>query len=239
LGPRTGFGWSDAWRWISGEARKKLLDAQRATGAALAPLGRLFWKEMSGRAQGAGTPQGGAARFVRELMAVVDRAPAGETFRFHLVAHSAGSIYLARLYDASLRSLIARSRGRASLASIRFLAPAVSVPLAGKLLLSRGRCPVPPERFTIHTLSDASEATDSIHVYPSSLLTYVADHLESSSARVPVLGIRADASASPFARMATIIPTRCAHHGDLDNLAAAAGEASGMFDEIVGAIRAR
>ncbi|MBA2480844.1 MAG: C1 family peptidase [Planctomycetes bacterium] len=235
-GPRAGSAWSDAWNWVSDQARKRLIAAQRATGAALAPLGRVFWNEMNGRAQGAASAAGGAARFARELMRVITQADTREPFRIHLAAHSAGSIYLAHLYRSSLARAIARSRGRATLGSIRFLAPAVSVDRAAGAFLTEGRAPVAKRDFTIHTLSDAAEETDSIRVYPSSLLTYVADHLESDRARVPVLGIRRDADGSAFGRAATIIPTACAHHGDLDNLARESGETPGVFDEIVNGI---
>ncbi len=44
----------------------------------------------------------------------------------------------------------------------------------------------------VYMLKPKDEDNDSIVIYPSSLLTYVADHLEDEKTRIPLLGIQKD-----------------------------------------------
>ncbi len=65
-------------------------------------------------------------------------------------------------------------------------------------------------------LKPDDEMNDAIQIYPSSLLTYVADHLERKSSRVPLLGIRtdfgdADAFATPIEASTSV------RHGQFDD----------------------
>ncbi len=185
------FSWQDAWENIKSGARTVIRKAQAALGTGLAPVVReVFWDEMKGRAEGASTPKGGATLFATQLFQVMARIP-GERYKIHLVAHSAGTIYLAFLYRNVLSRLLAQA-SNVALGSLQFMAPAISVARARNAFAAGGQPAVARDRFRVYTLKPADEDNDSIQIYPSSLLTYVADHLESDSSRVPLLGIRKD-----------------------------------------------
>lgn len=191
----AGFSWQDAWESIKKGAGALIREAQRTLGAGLAPIVReQFWGEMKGRARGASTPRGGAALFTNRLFEEMLRTP-DDKYRIHLVGHSAGSIYLGWLYQKALRQLLLPARN-VELASIQFMAPAITLAQAREAFSVDGAWAVPRERFGIHMLKEKDEDNDSIQIYPSSLLTYVADHLEHPSGRVPLLGIRRDFDAA-------------------------------------------
>ncbi len=209
---------------------------QEGLGAGLAPLVRRGWNEMHGRALGAARlpAKGGAALFANQLLQTISEGGPGERYRIHLVAHSAGAIYLAQLYQQFLRGAIASLRGRVALGSIALMAPALSIARARKVFAPEGRLPVPPDRFTVWTLSPEHESSDEIGIYPASLLTYVADHLERSRGREPLLGIRKD-----FERAAASLggPTHCpasvsVRHGEFDD---PGHEVETIFTQIAGA----
>ena len=197
-GPTAGRTLGGLWSELERQAEALGDKLQAQLGAGLAQLVRLGWKEMHGRATGAAKlrARGGAALFAAELFKTIAEGGPGERYRFHLVGHSAGAIYLARLYEQFLRGAIKGLQGRVALGSINFMAPALSVSAARKIFAPEGRLPVPPERFCIWTLSPKDEADDEIGIYPGSLLTYVADHLERADGREPILGIRKDFEAA-------------------------------------------
>lgn len=66
-------------------------------------------------------------------------------------------------------------------------------------------------------LDPAAENADGITVYPSSLLTYVADYLEDANRRVPVLGIRKDFQAAPVTFPTGQGTTESKRHGEFDD----------------------
>jgi alpha-beta hydrolase superfamily lysophospholipase len=175
----------------------------------------VFWDEMKGRAQGASAPTGGAALFAQELFRVFARM-ATDRYKVHLVGHSAGSIYLAHLYRHVLEGLVAETPNVA-LASVHFLAPAITVADAAAAFMGGGRPIVPRERFRVHTLKSRDEENDSIQIYPSSLLTYVADHLEAARSRVPVLGIRADFVGQTVKFATQVDASVSVRHGEFDD----------------------
>lgn len=216
-GGPTRFSWQNAWERIKSGTRAAIREAQRALGAGLAPVVReVFWGEMKGRARGASTPNGGAALFAAELFRVFARLP-NDRYTIHLVAHSAGSIYLAHLYRQALQGLLQRTPN-AVLGSVHFLAPAITVADARAAFLADGRPAVPPVRFHVHTLRSQDEENDSIQIYPSSLLTYVADHLEDASRRVPLLGIREDFTTREPVTFATQVDASASvRHGEFDD----------------------
>ena len=150
----------------------------------------MFWDEMKGRAQGASTARGGAALFAKTLFSVISRTP-NDKYKIHLVAHSAGSIYLGWLYQKVLHNLLSRTNN-VKLASIQFMAPAITIGRAKEAFSVNGGWAVPKSHFKVYMLKPKDEDNDSIQIYPSSLLTYVADHLENRNKRVPVFGIRDD-----------------------------------------------
>ncbi len=208
--------------------------AQRGVGAAVSPLGRRLWSEMCNRAAGASTPNGGATQFATALIAALDAAMVADPtpYRIHLIGHSAGSIYLAQWYANALKPLLSK-RPQITVASVRLMAPAISIADAAKLFYN-GSAPAPT--VTVHNLDPTFENSDSIHVYPSSLLTYVADHLDSADKRVPILGLMGDLlpAQALFPGMKIHTATGVAHHGDADNLPG--DPAPGCLGEVLDAI---
>jgi hypothetical protein len=220
-GPRAGTSFGEIWDRLRKGASRRGKELQRQIGAGLARIVRPGWKEMQGRAQGAARlgAGGGAALFVDELVRTIAAGGPTERYRLHLVGHSAGSIYLGRLYAGYLRKAIEGSGGRLTLGSIRFMAPAITIAEARAIFAPKGELPVLKERFSIWTLAPEDEEEDGIGIYPSSLLTYVADHVESAQKRVPILGIRKDVTkalaslGSPTLRAATT----SSRHGEFDD----------------------
>jgi hypothetical protein len=66
-------------------------------------------------------------------------------------------------------------------------------------------------------LKTADEDNDSIHIYPSLLLTYVANYLESPQSRVPVLGIRKDFTKQNITFATPVQAAVSVKHGEFDN----------------------
>jgi hypothetical protein len=212
----TGFSWKDAWEKIKKGAGDVVRKAQKELGAGLASMVReVFWDEMKGRAQGASTAKGGAALFAKQLFDVMSLTP-NQKYKIHLVAHSAGSIYLGWLYQNVLRTLLA-SAPNVRLASIQFMAPAITIERAAKAFSGNGSFAVPKNRFVVYMLKPNDEQGDSIYLYPSSLLTYVADHLENGNGRIPILGIRDDFNAAGIQFATPVVATESSKHGDFDN----------------------
>jgi len=207
------FGWSDAWEAIQKGTSKLVRKGQKALGAALAqPVRDVFWNEMKGRAQGASSDRGGATLFLRALGAIIGSTPAAR-FKLHLVGHSAGAVYHGWLYQLVVQPLVAGAwKGRVELGSIQLLAPAISI--------SRARAAfggLPSNFVQVHSLSPLDEGRDGIVIYPSSLLTYVADHLDNKKAREPLLGLRTDLAnvSLPWAKH---VPATMSHkHGEFDD----------------------
>lgn len=210
------FSWQDAWENIKKGTREKIRAAQKTLGAGLADVVReMFWDEMKGRAQGASTAKGGACLFVKALVDVISRTP-NDKYKIHLVAHSAGSIYLGWLYEKALSSLLPQA-ANVQLASIQFMAPAVTLERARNAFSYNGQWAVPKSKFKVYMLSPEDEENDSIQIYPSSLLTYVADHLEDEDKRVPLLGIGKDFTDNGI-NFATPVPAKkSVRHGQFDD----------------------
>jgi hypothetical protein len=208
--------WRDAWESIKTGAGVIVREAQRKLGAGLAPVAReMFWSEITGRAQGASTSRGGAALFAQQMFSVMSRTP-NDRYKIHLVAHSAGSVYLGWLYQEVLRTLLLKAPN-VKLASIQFMAPAITVRRTREAFSSGGDWAVPKNRFFVHMLNPKDEEGDSIYIYPSSLLTYVADHLESEKRRVPLLGIRKDFDAAGIDFATPVRAARSVKHGEFDD----------------------
>lgn len=212
----AGFSFKDAWSKFKAKLGEVVEGGQRWMGAQLAPTVRTaFWNEMKGRCEGATKANGGAARFLDELIKAMATTP-GERYKIHLVGHSAGSIFHGFLYQNVLRARLA-DLPNASLASIQFLAPAISIERATQAFSLGGVAAVPAARFLVHTLAPEDEEADSIVVYPGSLLTYVADLLEHSTQRVPILGIRKDFQSAPVTFATERHATTSRRHGEFDD----------------------
>lgn len=210
------FSWQDAWDSIQRGARETVRATQKALGKGLAPVVRnVFWDEMKGRAEGASKPRGGAALFTHELFRAIARSP-NDRYKIHLVGHSAGSIYLAFLYKNVLSKLLP-SAGNVELASLHMMAPAITIESALDNFVN-GTPAAPKSHFLVYTLKTNDENNDSIQIYPSSLLTYVADCLErpGEGERAELLGIREDFDRS--VKFATrILATTSGRHGEFDD----------------------
>jgi len=212
----TGFSWQDAWEKIKKGTRAIVREAQKKLGAGLAPVVReAFWNEMKGRSQGASTAKGGAALFAKQLFEAMSLTP-NEKYKIHLVGHSAGSIYLGWLYQNVLTTLLG-SIPNVQLASIQFMAPAITIKRATEAFSTNGNPAVPKNRFVIYMLKPKDEEDDSIYVYPSSLLTYVADYLEDGNGRVPIFGIREDFNAAGIDFATPIAARESVRHGEFDD----------------------
>ena len=218
------FNWGDAWEAIKKGTSKVIRRSQKVLGRSLAPVARnLLWDEMKGRASGAARSKGGAALFAHALLAEMATTP-NERYKLHVVAHSAGAIYLGWLYERVLSASLVG--GNASLGSIHLLAPAISVARAH---VAFGATPLPPSRVRVHMLKPHDEEHDSIQIYPSSLLTYAADHLERKGCRVPLLGIRRDFNRANLDWATPIEATVSRRHGEFDD---AEHEIEEVFDAI-------
>jgi hypothetical protein len=170
---------------------------------------------MKGRSQGASKSKGGAALFVRGLFDTISRTPT-DKYKIHLVAHSAGSIYLGWLYQNVLSGLF-QSASNVALASIQFMAPAITAKRAKEAFFAGGNDAVSKDRFRVYMLKTADEDEDSIYIYPTSLLTYVADHLESAQKREPLLGIRKDFVDQSITFATPVQATVSTKHGEFDD----------------------
>lgn len=222
------FSWAEAWDAIKHGAGEVVREAQRMLGEKLSPLVReVFWGEMNGRAEGASKPKGGAALFADALLQAMTRTP-NERYALHLVAHSAGSIYLGWLYDQWLGARLA-TQPNVTLGSIHLMAPAITIARARQAFRADGGFGAPRERFVVYALKPADEDIDSIHIYPSSLLTYVADCLESGQGRQPLLGIRRDFEAAGIDFATLVQAKRSRRHGEFDDVG---HEIEGVFDAI-------
>ncbi len=212
----TGFNLREAWEKLKGKLGEAVDEGQRWMGKKLAPMVRnAFWNEMKGRCAGSSQPKGGAALFLEELFNVIRTTPK-ERYKIHLVGHSAGSIFHGFLYQNALQGRLAQATN-VSLASIQFMAPAVTIEATRACFMAGGAWAVPKNRFLVYTLDPGAENADGITVYPSSLLTYVADYLEDANRRVPVLGIRKDFQAAPVTFATGQIATESKRHGEFDD----------------------
>lgn len=211
----AGFALRDAWNKFKDKLGEAVEGGQRWIGEKLAPTVRkAFWDEMKGRCEGASLAKGGGGLFMKELYAAMQTTPK-ERYKIHLVGHSAGSIYHGFLYENALKPALTKLPN-VQLSSIHFLAPAITIAEAAQAFTS-GRVALPNKRFFVYTLDPKSENSDSITIYPSSLLTYVADYLESAKKRVPVLGIRNDFVAAPVTFATNVPATESHRHGEFDD----------------------
>lgn len=183
----VGFSWKEAWESIKKGAGNIWHGIQEEIGERLAPaLREIFWNEVKGRAEGASKSKGGANLFVSELFKVISQMP-DNNYRIHLVGHSAGSIYLACLYQNALKSLLGNNK-KAKLASIQFMAPAISI----KNAKSAFNGAIIKDNFLVYMLKPVDEDNDSIGIYPHSILKYLREYGDENVKPLPLLGIHED-----------------------------------------------
>jgi alpha-beta hydrolase superfamily lysophospholipase len=101
-------------------------------------------------------------------------AQAAVPLRWHLVGHSAGTIFHCRLFDWFVRNGV-------RVASMSFVAPAVSCALFRRTVMANAAL---VERFGLHTMPDADERDDDcMKLYSKSLLYLVSGSFENDENR--------------------------------------------------------
>jgi len=181
---------------VQGWLREKLAEAKdEAIELALRLGGRPVWAEMKGdaaeachgpgtteRDADAGAGSGGGPAFA--LLDAIHTALLAAKLRasWHLVGHSAGSIFHCRLFEWFVRREI-------KLGSISFLAPAVSCSLFGRSIAAHDAL---VGRFGLHTMPDEDERDDDCaKLYGKSLLYLVSGSFETEGER-QLLGLDRD-----------------------------------------------
>lgn len=148
--------------------------------------GRALWNEMKENARLASTHPDGrgvmqlVAHYVRQALQAVSTAEQ-KKWELHIVAHSAGSIFIAH----ALQHLCSLG---IPLKSIQFLAPAITLSDFEHLVVpavEAKQCPLP----TVYILSDEAERDDNVSVYGKSLLYLVSNAFERER-ETPLLGMQ-------------------------------------------------
>ena len=205
-----------------------------------ARLGCDMWGEMKRNARLSSTSldgKGAMQIITTHVIDVLTQASAAEraTWEFHVVAHSAGSIYFA----FALEHLLAMQAQNIRFGSAHFMAPAMSDELFKTMILPKiqaGGCPVP----SLFILSDAAELADCVGPYGKSLLYLVSNAFEGVREK-PILGMEkfllADSALNALFRRPTanrhpslVIATKALPNGDGDPFSASHSESHGGFD---------
>ena len=205
-----------------------------------ARLGCEMWGEMKRNACLSSTSldgRGAMQLITRHVIDALSRAGAAEraTWEFHVLAHSAGSIYFA----FALEHLLAMQAQNIRFGSVHFMAPAMNAELFRTMILPKiqaGSCPVP----SLFILSDAAEVADCVGPYGKSLLYLVSNAFEGVREK-PILGMEkfllADSALNAlFCRPTAnrhpslVIATKALPNGDGDPFSASHSETHGGFD---------
>jgi len=192
--------------WIE-KLRDGLVEAKdRSLELTLAKPGTALWSEMKENARLASATTGGMPAVVKAAQRALKKLNQAERNRWeiHVVAHSAGSIFLAHAIDHLLSV--------APLKTVQLLAPAITVDLFKQTMLpliTKGSCPQP----SLYLLTDTGERDDDVGPYGKSLLYLVSNAFEASHG-VPLLGmehfVKGDAAngmATLFARKSDGLPS--------------------------------
>jgi hypothetical protein len=170
--------------------RDRLLEAKdRTFEITTARLGTAMWSEMKRNAalSSDATDSKGAMQIIPEkLLQILETVP--ETRRkeweFHVVAHSAGSIY----FGYALPHFLAMTKRGVTFSSVQFMAPAITTALFKDIVMphvTTNDCPTP----TLYVLSDVGERDDTVGPYGKSLLYLVSNAFEGQR-EVPLLGMK-------------------------------------------------
>ncbi|MEN9975142.1 MAG: hypothetical protein RLZZ282_1148 [Verrucomicrobiota bacterium] len=169
----------------------------------LARPGTIMWNEMKENARLASEHAddlGGMqflARYVKEAIAQIHGTSSPKDWEIHIVGHSAGSIFAAH----AMRLLSSLSL---PIASIHFLAPAITTDLFQKLmvpLIEQKKIPRPG----LFIMSDDAERNDTVGPYGKSLLYLVSNAFEAKRGR-PLLGMERFISTLGSAHSADTVP---------------------------------
>ena len=168
--------------WLR-KTRENLVEAKDWTFELTAAVpGTTLWSQMKENAQLASAVGGGMRVLAQSVATALKKASAAEAknWEFHVVGHSAGSIFAAHamplLVDCGVR-----------FATLQFMAPAITVDLfrtAVMPLLVSKKCPLP----LLYILSDEGERDDTVGPYGKSLLYLVSNAFENRRA-TPLLGM--------------------------------------------------
>jgi hypothetical protein len=193
--------------WLA-KARDRLVEAKdRTFELTTARLGGALWGDMKRDAMLSSThdPAVGAMQIItKHVMEALNGVSAAEKakWEFHVVAHSAGSIYFAYAID----HLLSLSDQGIAFPSVNFMAPACTTELFmtrvyGKI--KNKSCPTP----SMFILSSTGELDDTVGPYGKSLLYLVSNAFEGKRG-VPLLGmedfLNADADLKAMFSGATI-----------------------------------
>ena len=175
--------------WMK-KLRDRLVEAKdRTFEISTARAGTALWGEMKRNAQLSSTLESGRgameiiSEYVKKALSKVSAAQRGE-WEFHVVAHSAGSIYFAY----ALEHLLSFEAAGINFASVHFMAPAVTTDLFKTLVLPKikdGSCPFP----SLFMLSNVGELDDNVGPYGKSLLYLVSNAFEGGR-NIPLLGMQ-------------------------------------------------
>jgi hypothetical protein len=153
-----------------------------------ARLGMAMWDDMKRNARLSSTSpdkRGAMQIIAKQVIAVLSGVTKAERsgWEFHVVAHSAGSIYFAH----ALQHLLEMSAQNIRFESVHFMAPAITTELFNTLVLpyiQSGDCPLP----SLFVLSNVGELDDSVGPYGKSLLYLVSNAFEGKR-ETPILGM--------------------------------------------------
>lgn len=187
--------------WL-GKLRDGVLEARDLTLELTVALpGGALWREMKENARLSSQHEDGKgglqllAQAARAAMAPLTRAQRSE-WEFHVVSHSAGSIYGAYGLEHTTSLGV-------PLASFPMMAPAITMELFRKMVLPRIRdrsCPVPD----VYLMSDTGERDDKVGPYGKSLLYLVSNAFEGRR-DMPLLGMERYVRVSADARNAKLV----------------------------------
>lgn len=165
----------------AGSIREALTDASDALLESTVgrPMARPIWSEMKENAEFSTLPTRGGDLLVTALQNLVRTW--GNQLEFHLIGHSAGSIFLGWLID------VMAARGVAeTIKSIHLYAPACTVQFANRHYAPHDQL---MKRLYLDILSDRAERDDNTAaIYRKSLLYLVSNALE-GDLRTPILGL--------------------------------------------------
>ncbi len=179
-------------------------------------IGRPIWTDMKDDTDRSFSrpPRGGRQAMKVLTDALTQRAKHPVTC--HYVGHSAGTIFLGRLFDQL------DPAARALTGTVSLMAPACTVDLFNQSLDPiAAALPNSAEHCTRFILSDKAEREDRVAAYHNSLLYLISNGLEGRR-ETPIAGMQKFASASPprwttFVASSASAQSRASTHGGFDN----------------------
>lgn len=161
-----------AGNWLS-RFREGVLEARdRTIELTVAPAGRALWDEMKENARLASRKGGGMDLLVQAARRALGKVASPTGWELHVVAHSAGSIFVAH----ALKELLSLG---VSFKTIQMFAPAIRIDEFKDLMLPSLQKKAAPA-LSLYVLSDTGERDDDVGPYGKSLLYLVSNAFEGS-----------------------------------------------------------